>query len=62
MNGDEVKALRKQLRLTQVELAEQVGVAPNSVARWERGEMRIRESAARLLKLLAQQRPTRRRR
>jgi len=61
MTGEEVGALRKRLGLTQVELAELVGVAPNSVARWERGEMRVRESAARLMRLLAQQRPKRRR-
>ena len=32
-----------------------VGVAKNSVARWERGELGIRESAARLMLLLAAQ-------
>lgn len=62
MTGDEVRALRKRLRLTQAGLAEAVGVAPNSVARWERGEMAIRESAARLMRLLAKPRQKRRRR
>jgi len=48
------------MKLTQVQLAELVGVDPNSVARWERGEFGIRESAARLMRLLAQQRPRKR--
>ena len=62
MTGEEVRRLRRQLGVTQVELAQLVGVAPNSVARWERGEMRVRESAARLMRLLAQQRRSLRRR
>ena len=60
MTGDEVQRLRKQLGKTQVELGELLGVSGNSIARWERGEMGVRESAARLLRLLAQQRPKRR--
>ena len=38
MNAGEVKALRNRLHLTQKKLAEAVGVQPNTVARWERGE------------------------
>jgi DNA-binding transcriptional regulator YiaG len=60
MTGDEVRRLRKRLGLTQVELADMVGVSSNSLARWERGELGIRESAARLMKLLAKQPPKRR--
>lgn len=54
MTGEEVRRLRRQLGLTQAELAERVGVTANSVARWERDEMRVREPAARLLRLLAE--------
>ncbi len=54
MTGKQVRAMRRQLRLTQKQLAEMVGVTENSVARWERGELGIRESAARLMRLLAQ--------
>ena len=48
-----VRQIRMRLGLTQRQLAELVGVAENSVARWERGEMKIRESAARLMQTLA---------
>ena len=55
MTGPEVRALRRKLGLTQAQLGEQLGVHGNSVARWERDEMAVRESAARLLRLLAGQ-------
>jgi len=55
VKGSEVRQLRKQLRLTQAQLAERVGVTASSVARWEQGVLGIRESAARLIRLLASQ-------
>ena len=33
-----IKSRRKNINLTQKELAEKVGVSMNTVARWERGE------------------------
>ena len=54
MEGSELAALRKQLGLTQAQLAERIGIAPNSLARLERGERRISEPMARLVKLLVQ--------
>lgn len=54
MTAKEVRAIRRRLGLTQQELADKVGVARNTVTRWELGLMGIRESAARLLRLLAQ--------
>ncbi len=57
MRGMELKRLRKRLGLTQLQLATQVGVTANSIARQERGEMGIREPVARLVRLLAQQQP-----
>jgi DNA-binding transcriptional regulator YiaG len=53
MTGSEVRAIRIRLKLTQQELADKVGVTRVTVARWESGLIGIRESAARLLKLLA---------
>ena len=37
----DIKTLRERLGLTQTELAEAVGVRPNTVARWERGELGV---------------------
>ncbi len=53
MTAKEVRAIRRKMGLTQQELADRVGVARNTVARWEMGAMGVRESAARLLKRLA---------
>lgn len=50
MNGKELRSIRNRLKLTQQELAKRVGVAPNTIARWERDEMRINEPAARFVK------------
>ena len=49
MQGKELRAIRHRLKLTQTQFAELVGVTPNTVARWERGEMTMREPAARLI-------------
>jgi DNA-binding transcriptional regulator YiaG len=61
MTGKELRAVRKRLRLTQSALAAQLGVHWNTVARWERDEVGISEPAARLLRILAEQQPPRRR-
>jgi len=52
MTGKELKSIRKSLGLTQADFAALVGVAPNSIARQERGEMGIREPLARLVRLI----------
>ena len=43
MKGEQVRRIRTQLGFTQEELAKQVGVHKNTVARWERDELSIRE-------------------
>jgi len=58
--GDELRRVRKRLGLTQVQLAKELGVHWNSVARWERGEVGISEPVAKLLRILARPRPARR--
>lgn len=55
MTGKQVRAIRTQLKLTQQELADKVGVSRVSVARWENGSLGIRQSAALLLQLFAAQ-------
>ena len=41
MTGAQLKWRRKRLDLTQTEMAKAVGVTRNTIARWERDEMRI---------------------
>ena len=41
MNGKELKEKRNDLSLTQEQLANELSVTGNTVARWERDEMRI---------------------
>jgi transcriptional regulator with XRE-family HTH domain len=41
MTGNDLREKRKELGLNQGELAEKVGVALNTVSRWEIGEMAI---------------------
>ena len=54
MTGDEMRRIRTQLlKLTQKQLGEQLGVAENTVARYERGELNINEPVARLTRTIA---------
>jgi transcriptional regulator with XRE-family HTH domain len=52
MTGTELRRIRKRLGLTQREMAERLGLHPNTLARQERGESGIGNAAARLAKLL----------
>jgi transcriptional regulator with XRE-family HTH domain len=58
MRAKELRAIRAKLGLTQRELAEKVGIAPNNLAKQERGELGIRESQARLIRFIAEQHET----
>ncbi|HRI39818.1 MAG TPA: helix-turn-helix domain-containing protein [Nitrospira sp.] len=58
MTGPQLRSIRRRLGLTQVAMANHIGVAPNSVARWERGEMEITEPVARLVTLLRRSVPS----
>jgi transcriptional regulator with XRE-family HTH domain len=52
MKGAALRKQRKTLGMTQVELARALGVAPNTVARYERDESGIPEPVARLAMLI----------
>lgn len=39
MTGSDIRAYRKQLKFTQARLGEHLGVAGNTIARWERGTL-----------------------
>src|SRR5262245_16956886 len=52
MEPAEVRHIREVLGISQAALGQLVGVATNSVARWERVALGIRESAARLMRRL----------
>jgi len=53
VEGDELRRIRKRLKVTQAELGARVGVTRNTIARQERGELGIGEPLARLVRLLA---------
>jgi len=53
VTAEELKTIRDQLGLTQGELAEKLGVARNTITRWEMGIRHIPEPVARLVRLLA---------
>jgi DNA-binding transcriptional regulator YiaG len=50
--SSDIKNLRERLGMTQVEFARLLGVAPNTVARWERGELGLSHSSLKLFSVL----------
>jgi transcriptional regulator with XRE-family HTH domain len=46
---------RRRLGMTQAELADLIGVAPNTVARWERDELPMRDTTERLVTMVIEQ-------
>ena len=58
MEGNELRLLRNRLGLTQVELAQAVDVTANTVARWERGELRVSPSMVSRVKEIALKGPS----
>ena len=60
MKGKELRSIRKRLGWTQAELAEALGVAENTVARWERDERAIAEPVARFIGSIAAKRKPKR--
>jgi DNA-binding transcriptional regulator YiaG len=52
MEGSQLRKIRLHMALTQEQFAKQLGVRPNTVARWERNERRISKPVALLATLL----------
>ena len=52
MTGAQIKELRKSLGYTQARLAEEIGLTPNTVARYERDELKPSPPVLKLLRLL----------
>ena len=53
MKGDESRGLRKRMKLTRRRLGQRPGVTRNTVARWQRNEMKINEPAVKFVRILA---------
>jgi len=49
MTGKQLRNVREKVGWTQVEMAKQLRVAPNTVARWERDERSISKPMAKLI-------------
>ena len=54
-DAGKVRALRSHLKLTQVELAEELGTRQATISEWENGAYQPRGASARLLNLVAEQ-------
>jgi putative transcriptional regulator len=52
MTGAQIKELRKSMGYTQARLAEEVGLTPNTIARYERDELKPSPPVLKLLRLL----------
>ena len=55
MTGSALRRLRRRLGLSQARFAELLGVASNTVARWERGERTIGRAMDRLVRFVVAQ-------
>lgn len=53
MEAADIKKLRKRLKLSQIELADKLGVDPTTISRWERKEQRPSQLAMVQLNRLA---------
>ena len=52
MTGEQLRAIRRRLGLTQAALAARLGITANALARLERGERGVSETIAILARLL----------
>lgn len=55
MTPEQLKAIRKRLRMTQLELAIQLGVRENTVYRWEAGIHPIMPLTERVIRMIGKE-------
>jgi len=53
-DGNNIRALRNHLRLTQQELADQLGTRQQTISEWEKGLYRPRGTSSTLLTIVAE--------
>ena len=53
-DGDKIRALRSHLKLTQNEMAEQLGTRQQTISEWEKGMYQPRGASSRLLSIVAE--------
>ena len=53
-DGEKIHALRTHLKLTQNEMAEQLGTRQQTISEWEKGMYRPRGASATLLSIVAE--------
>jgi len=51
---EEIRALRRHLKLTQAKLAEELGTRQQTISEWEKGMYRPRGASATLLSMIAE--------
>ena len=54
-DGQQVRALRQHLKLTQAKLADELGTRQQTISEWEKGMYRPRGATATLLSIIAEQ-------
>jgi transcriptional regulator with XRE-family HTH domain len=54
MTPKQLRAFRQRIGMTQLEFADYLGVASNTLARWERSELNMRPATALLIEKLIQ--------
>ncbi|MDD5312603.1 MAG: helix-turn-helix domain-containing protein [Dehalococcoidia bacterium] len=53
-NAGRIRALRKHMKLTQVEMAEQLGTRQQTISEWEKGQYEPRGASSKLLSIIAE--------
>ncbi len=54
-NGEQIKALRQHMGLTQQEMANELAVRQQTISEWEKGLHHPHRSTRRMLKMIAEQ-------